>query len=90
MTATRPDLAALLAQATQQVSGGDVTTEQCLLTTEEVARMLRLDPSTLRRWRTACPVQGPPFVRISERVTVYRPEDVAQWLLSRRTVPTAA
>ncbi len=67
-----------------------MTSGQSLLTTEDVARMLRLDPSTLRRWRTAHPVQGPPFVQISERVTVYRPEDVDEWLLSRRTVPRAA
>jgi hypothetical protein len=37
------------------MSGVDVTSQQrLLLTTEEVARMPRLDPSTLRRWRTAC------------------------------------
>ena len=29
-------------------------------TTEELAGMLGVDPSTLRRWRTAQPRQGPP------------------------------
>lgn len=67
-----------------------MTSEQPFLTTEEVARILRLDPSTLRRWRTGRPAQGPPFVQISERVTVYLPEDVTEWVRSRRTVPQAA
>lgn len=31
-------------------------------TTEELARMLGVDSSTLRRWRTARPRQGPPFI----------------------------
>jgi hypothetical protein len=30
-------------------------------TTEELAGMLGVDPSTLRRWRTARPPQGPPL-----------------------------
>src|SRR4051812_34456779 len=29
-----------------------------LITTEELARMLRVDPSSVRRWRTARPLQG--------------------------------
>jgi helix-turn-helix protein len=40
-------------------------------TTEELARMLGVDPSTLRRWRTARPRQGPPFICLSSRVTLY-------------------
>ena len=32
------------------------------LVEEELAGMLGVDPSTLRRWRTARPRQGPPFV----------------------------
>lgn len=40
-------------------------------TTDELATMLGVDPSTIRRWRTARPPQGPPFVRVSDRVTIY-------------------
>jgi helix-turn-helix protein len=58
-----------------------------LLTTEEVARMLRVDSSTLRRWRTADPVQGPPFIPMSDRVVMYDANDVVGWLRDRRTDP---
>ena len=58
-----------------------------LLTTEEVARMLRVDSSTLRRWRTANPVQGPPFIPMSDRVVMYDASDVVGWLRDRRTAP---
>jgi predicted DNA-binding transcriptional regulator AlpA len=61
-----------------------------LLTTEEVAAMIGVDPSTLRRWRTTQPMQGPPFIPISERVTKYRADDIEQWLTTRRVVPEAA
>jgi transposase-like protein len=56
-------------------------------TTEELARMLGVDPSTLRRWRTARPRQGPPFICLSSRVTLYSMHDVRRWLASRRTDP---
>ncbi|MCP2341015.1 helix-turn-helix transcriptional regulator [Actinomadura rupiterrae] len=56
-------------------------------TTEELAEILGVDPSTLRRWRTAQPVQGPPFVKMSDAVTRYSAIDVQDWLLSRRTDP---
>jgi hypothetical protein len=61
-----------------------------LLTTEEVAKLLRVDPSTVRRWRTSRPVQGPPFIQMSERLTLYAPEDVRLWLSRRRIDPMAA
>ncbi|WP_248964548.1 helix-turn-helix transcriptional regulator [Sphaerisporangium perillae] len=56
-------------------------------TTEELAQLLKVDPSTVRRWRTARPVQGPPFVRLSSRLTLYSVHDVERWLSSRRTDP---
>ncbi|MDQ1034861.1 putative DNA-binding transcriptional regulator AlpA [Streptomyces sp. V3I8] len=56
-------------------------------TTEQLARLLNVDPSTMRRWRTARPPQGPPFVRLSERVVLYSNHDVEQWLRRHRTVP---
>ncbi|POG48365.1 DNA-binding protein [Streptomyces sp. ZL-24] len=48
---------------------------------------LRVDTSTLRRWRTARPPQGPPFIAVSERVVMYSAIDVEEWLRRRRTVP---
>ncbi|GAA1516761.1 hypothetical protein GCM10009677_57580 [Sphaerisporangium rubeum] len=56
-------------------------------TTEELAQMLKVDPSTLRRWRTGRPIQGPPFVQLSSRVTLYDVRDVRRWLESRRIDP---
>ena len=61
-----------------------------LITTEELARLLRVDPSSVRRWRTARPLQGPPFIRLSERVIMYAMEDVREWIASRRVRPEAA
>jgi transposase-like protein len=56
-------------------------------TTEELARMLGVDPSTLRRWRTAKPRHGPPFITLSSRVTLYSAQDVRRWLTIRRIDP---
>jgi predicted DNA-binding transcriptional regulator AlpA len=59
-------------------------------TTEEVADLIGVDASTLRRWRTATPPQGPPFVRLTSRVTMYSVPDVQAWLASRRIEPGKA
>jgi Predicted transcriptional regulators len=59
-------------------------------TTEELADLLGVDPSSLRRWRTAKPMQGPPFVRLSAGVTKYSARDVEQWLRTRRVDPGKA
>ena len=59
-------------------------------TTEKLAQLLGVDPSTVRRWRTARPVQGPPFLRLSSRLTVYSGHDVRRWLESRRVDPRRA
>ncbi|MDJ0382710.1 helix-turn-helix domain-containing protein [Streptomyces sp. G-G2] len=59
-------------------------------TTDELARILNVDPSTLRRWRTSRPLQGPPFVPVSDRVTLYSAIDVEHWLRSRRVDPEQA
>jgi DNA-binding transcriptional MerR regulator len=56
-------------------------------TTEELARLLGVDSSTLRRWRTARPPQGPAFVHMSGGVTRYSQHDVRRWLRDRRTDP---
>ncbi|WP_320783571.1 helix-turn-helix domain-containing protein [Streptomyces sp. CRN 30] len=71
------------------------TPHQDLLTggwssTEQLARLLDVDPSTVRRWRTARPPLGPPFVRLSARVVLYSDSDVEQWLRRHRTAPRDA
>lgn len=58
------------------------------LSTDGLAEILGIDASTLRHWRTTTPPQGPPFVKISDRVTVYHSDDVETWLASRRTDPS--
>ncbi|MGH3342630.1 MAG: helix-turn-helix domain-containing protein [Carbonactinosporaceae bacterium] len=57
------------------------------LTTEHLARLLGRDASTVRRWRTQKPVQGPPFVQLSGRVTMYSAMDVERWLRNARVDP---
>lgn len=59
-------------------------------TTEEVARLLHVDASSLRRWRTARPPQGPPFVQVSDRVVRYSCTDVEAYMRAKRVDPTAA
>ncbi|GHH80332.1 hypothetical protein GCM10018781_60320 [Kitasatospora indigofera] len=58
--------------------------------TEDVAALIGVDPSSLRRWRTSTPMQGPPFVRLTSRITVYSVPDVQAWLESRRIAPGEA
>jgi transposase InsO family protein len=59
-------------------------------TTEEFAGLLKVDPSTVRRWRTARPPQGPPFVKLSDRVVMYSAPDVERWLSDHRIDPAQA
>jgi predicted DNA-binding transcriptional regulator AlpA len=58
--------------------------------TEELAALLGVDPSSIRRWRTARPPQGPPFVKLSARRTLYSAGDVETWLRQRRVDPGRA
>lgn len=58
-------------------------------TTEELAEMLKVDASSVRRWRTMEPLQGPPFIPVSARRTLYRASDVEAWLDRRRVDPSA-
>jgi len=57
---------------------------------KELAELLHVDASTIRRWRTSHPRQGPAFVRVSNRVYVYNSNDVEAWLASRRVDPSEA
>ena len=53
----------------------------------ELAELLHVDASTIRRGRTSHPPQGPAFVQVSNRVYVYNSNDVEAWLASRRVDP---
>jgi hypothetical protein len=59
-------------------------------TTEQLANVLNVDSSTLRRWRTSTPMRGPAFVRLSSRVAMYSAHDVEVWLRSHRVEPGRA
>ncbi|MEV8598311.1 helix-turn-helix domain-containing protein [Streptomyces griseoviridis] len=66
--------------------------QSCLIdnawySTKHLASRLHVDASTLRRWRTARPPQGPPFVALSDRHVLYSALDVEDWLRTRRTCP---
>jgi predicted DNA-binding transcriptional regulator AlpA len=68
----------------------DMKAHDLWFTTEELAELLGIDPSSLRRWRTARPPEGPPFVRVSARHTIYSRTDVEEWLRRQRVDPGAA
>ena len=65
-------------------------TNQQWYTTEQLAELLHVDPSSLRRWRTASPPQGPAFVRVSVRHVIYSGADVQAWLEAKRVEPGSA
>ncbi|MGW4246725.1 helix-turn-helix domain-containing protein [Nocardia sp. NPDC004722] len=60
---------------------------QHMYTTGEVARILGVDASTVRRWRRGEPAEGPGFIRISDRVTMYPERDLEVYLAARHTIP---
>ncbi|MEV0188353.1 helix-turn-helix domain-containing protein [Kitasatospora purpeofusca] len=60
-----------------------------LYTPAETAKILKVSPATLRRWRTQQPSQGPAYVRIGARIS-YRHQDLADYLTGRRVVPGVA
>jgi hypothetical protein len=59
-------------------------------TSKDLAELLHVDASTIRRWRTSCPPQGPAFIQVSDRVYMYNSNDVEAWLASRRVDPGKA
>ncbi|MGW1711925.1 hypothetical protein [Streptomyces sp. NPDC002156] len=50
--------------------------------TSALTARLRVDASSLRRWRTVRPPQGPPLVSVSERVVLYSAleDEAKEWL----------
>lgn len=65
----------------------DVAPNDDFLSTNELASLIHVDPSTLRRWRTAKRPAGPPFTRLSPRVVVYNIVDVRRWIALKRIDP---
>jgi hypothetical protein len=65
-------------------------TVDAFYTTEEMAKILRVDPSTLRRWRRLTKPKGPTATPISERTWRYYHADFAEWLNRRRNPVGAA
>lgn len=51
------------------------------LTEPEVARLLNVEPRTIRLWRRT---RGLPHIRLTGKVVRFKPADVDEWLTSRR------
>ena len=59
-------------------------------TTEEMAKILKVDSSTLRRWRRLKIPKGPKATCISERTWRYYHADFVGWMNERRNAVGAA
>lgn len=70
--------------------GSPELVENAWYTTDEIAAVLKVDPSSLRRWRTATPPQGPPFFHLAGRVTRYLGADIIEYLRASRVDPRVA
>lgn len=57
-----------------------------LLTDEQAAALLSVEPRTLRLWRNT---RGLPFLRVTPKVIRYRRSDIDEWLARSRTVISA-
>ncbi|MFF2082870.1 helix-turn-helix domain-containing protein [Nocardia sp. NPDC058176] len=90
MTSTFPSDSTQHATRMADVNDDARLNESSWYTTEEVAALLKVDASSLRRWRTASPPQGPPFVHLTGRVTRYLGSDVLAYLRRNRIDPAAA
>jgi predicted DNA-binding transcriptional regulator AlpA len=63
----------------------DMAEEDDLMTEEQVAKLLTVSVSTVKRLRVSG--EGPRSIRISERVVRYRRQDVLDWLRRRAEEP---
>lgn len=57
-----------------------------LITTQQAANIMGVEPSTLRNWR--CAKTGPPFIRITKRSVKYDENDIQKYVAERRFVPS--
>ncbi|MEU4417307.1 helix-turn-helix transcriptional regulator [Nocardia salmonicida] len=90
MTSTLPNDSAVHVDRITHTEAVSSLNENDWYTTEEVAAVLKVDASSLRRWRTASPPQGPPFVHLTSRVTRYLGSDVLTYVRRNRIDPAAA
>ncbi len=67
----------------------DAFASDLFYTTDEMARILKVDPSTLRRWRRMKEPKGPLATCISDRTWRYHQADFVEWL-TRRSGPMDA
>lgn len=58
-----------------------MTSDNDLLTQEQVSELLGFAPSTLQTWRSRG--GGPPFLRLGHRTVRYRRSAVDAWVLER-------
>jgi predicted DNA-binding transcriptional regulator AlpA len=58
-----------------------MTEDEELMTEEQVAKLLTVSVSTVKRLRVSG--EGPRHIRISERVVRYRRQDVLDWMRER-------
>jgi predicted DNA-binding transcriptional regulator AlpA len=62
-----------------------MTEDEELMTEEQVAKLLTVSVSTVKRLRVSG--EGPRHIRISERVVRYRRQDVLDWMRQRAEEP---
>jgi predicted DNA-binding transcriptional regulator AlpA len=62
-----------------------MTEDDELMTEEQVAKLLTVSVSTVKRLRVSG--EGPRHIRISERVVRYRRQDVLDWMRQRAEEP---
>ncbi len=53
---------------------------ESLLTAEEVAELLQVEPGTVRQWVKKGEI---PVVKINSRLNRFRPSDLEQWIANR-------
>jgi len=58
-------------------AGSEVADPRSLMTTRDVAELLRIDPHTVRRWAQHGTL---PCLRFGERVLRFDPEVVTEWI----------
>ena len=57
-----------------------------MISTKEAAKMMGVEPSTLRAWR--CAKTGPPFHRLTKQSVKYDERDIQRYVAERRFVPS--
>ena len=61
--------------------------DSILIDTAQAARLLRVAPTTLRKWRVSG--KGPRYVRLSKVRVFYRREDIEAWVEARTFASTS-